>query len=159
MATEIERKFLLANDSWRGQCVRRERLRDGLIATAGNRKVRVRAYAHRATLTVKAKTGGLRNAEYEYEIPLTDAEEMLTSHCDGNVLTKTRHYVPYEGFMWEIDEYEGLLKGVVLAEVELPSEDIEPPRPPWLGIEVTGRPEYKKINMHAVRLAEQRSPT
>ena len=80
MATEIERKFLLANDSWRRH-VRRERLRDGLIATAGNRKVRVRAYAHRATLTVKAKTGGLRNAEYEYEIPLTNAEEMLTSHC------------------------------------------------------------------------------
>ena len=153
MATETERKFLLADDGWRTQCVRSERLRDGLIAITGNRKVRVRIYAERATLTVKAKTGQSSDAEYEYEIPLADAEELLASHCDGNLLSKVRHYVPFKGFMWEIDVYEGLLSGVMLAEVELQGEDVEVPLPPWVGEEVTGRPEYKKINMHKARLA------
>lgn len=153
MATEIERKFLLADDNWRTHCVRQERLCDGLIAIAGDRKVRVRTYADRATLTVKAKTGKSRNAEYEYEIPLADAEEMLASHCDGNLLSKIRHYVPYKGFTWEIDVYEDLLSGIVLAEVELPGEDVDVPLPPWVGAEVTGKPEYKKINMQKERLA------
>ena len=153
MATEIERKFLLANDGWRMQYVRQERIRDGLIANAAGRKVRVRAYDDRATLTVKAKTSGSRDAEYGYEIPLTDADELLATHCDGRVLSKTRYYVPYKGFTWEIDEYHGVLDGVVLAEVELSREDVEVPLPPWVGEEITGRPEYKKSNMHAARLA------
>jgi adenylate cyclase len=153
LATEIERKFLLANDGWRTQYAHRKRIRDGLIATTAGRKVRVRAYADRATLTVKAKTNGSGDAEYEYEIPLTDAEELLATQCDGRVLSKTRYYVPYKGFTWEIDEYDGLLSGVVLAEVELSREDVEVPLPPWVGAEITGRPEYKKSNMRAARLA------
>ena len=153
MATEIERKFLLANDGWRKQYARQQRIRDGLIATAAGRKVRVRAYDDRATLTVKAKTSGSGDAEYEYEIPLGDAEELLATHCDGRVLSKTRYYVPYKGFTWEIDEYDGVLSGVVLAEVELPRDNVEVPLPPWVGAEITGRPEYKKSNMRAARLA------
>jgi adenylate cyclase len=152
MATEIERKFLLANDGWRMQYARQKRIRDGLIATTEGRKVRVRAYDDRATLTVKAKTSGSSDAEYEYEIPLTDAEELL-AHCDGRVLSKMRYYVLYKGFTWEIDEYDGVLSGVVLAEVELPRDNVEVPLPPWVGAEVTGRPEYKKGNMRAARLA------
>ena len=152
MATEIERKFLLADDGWRNQCVRQERLRDGLIAIAGARKVRVRIYADRATLTVKAKIGRSRDAEYEYEIPLADAEEMMASHCDGNLVSKIRHYVPYKGFMWEVDVYEGLLSGIVLAEVELPGDDVDVPLPSWVGAEVTGNPDYKKINMLKARV-------
>src|SRR6185369_6815646 len=153
MATEIERKFLLAGDGWRMRYTHQERIRDGLIATAGGRKVRVRAYDDRATLTVKARTAGLGNAEYEYEIPLADAEELLATQCDGRVLSKTRYYVPCKGFVWEIDEYDGVLGGVVLAEVELPREDVEVPLPSWVGEEITGRPEYKKSNMHSARLA------
>src|SRR6476660_4256494 len=153
MATEIERKFLLAGDGWRLQYARQERIRDGLIATSAGRKVRVRTYADRATLTIKAKTGASSNAEYEYDIPLADAEELLAAHCNGKVLSKTRYYVPYKGFTWEVDEYDGLLSGVVLAEVEVPREDTEVPLPAWVGVEVTGRPEYKKRNMHAARLA------
>jgi adenylate cyclase len=153
MAIEIERKFLVANDGWRMQYTRQKRIRDGLIATAAGRKVRVRIYDDRATLTVKAKTSGPGDAEYEYEIPLSDAEELLATHCDGRVLSKTRYYVPYKGFTWEIDEYDGVLNGVVLAEVELSREDIDVPLPSWVGAEVTGRPEYKKSNMHAARLA------
>lgn len=155
MAIEIERKFLLTSDGWQRLSVRHERLRDGLLATTADRKVRVRIYGARATLTVKAKAGSRHNAEYEYKIPIADAEELLARHCDGNLLTKTRHYVPYEGFMWEIDVYEGLLAGVVLAEVELPREGIEVPLPPWVGREVTGDPDYKKINLQKARLAAQ----
>jgi adenylate cyclase len=154
MATEIERKFLLANDGWRTQYTYHRRIRDGLVATAAGRKVRVRAYDDRATLTVKAKTASLADAEYEYEIPLADAEELLATHCDGRVLSKTRYYIPYKGFVWEIDDYEGVLSGVVLAEVELSREDVEVPLPSWVGEEITGRPEYKKSSMHAARLAE-----
>jgi CYTH domain-containing protein len=153
VATEIERKFLLTSDGWRMQYERQERIRDGLIASAAGRKVRVRAYDDRATLTVKAKTSGSCDAEYEYEIPLTDAEELLATHCDGRVLSKTRYYVSYKGFVWEIDEYDGLLIGVVLAEVEFARDDVEVPLPPWVGAEITGRPEYKKSNMRAARLA------
>lgn len=157
MATEIERKFLLTGDGWRKLSLRQERLRDGLVATAADRKVRVRIYngggCARATLTVKTGTGARRNAEYEYEIPVADAEELLARHCDDMLLTKTRHDVPYQGFMWQIDVYEGLLDGVVMAEVELPREDIDLPLPPWIGREVTGNPDYKKINLQKARLA------
>lgn len=155
MAIEIERKFLLADDGWRPLAVREDRLRDGLLAVTADRKVRVRIYGDRATLTVKARSGGIRNAEYEYEIPVADAEELQARHCDGNLLAKTRHYVPYKGFMWEVDVYEGLLAGVVLAEVEIPRENTDVPLPPWVGAEVTGKPEYKKINLQKARLAAQ----
>lgn len=154
MAIEIERKFLLAGDGWRKLAVRQERLRDGLLAATADRKVRVRIYDAKATLTVKAKAGGIHNAEYEYEIPRADAEELLAQHCDDNLLTKIRHYVPYKGFMWEIDVYEGLLAGVVLAEVEIPRDDTDVPLPPWIGAEVTGQPDYKKINLQMARRAE-----
>ena len=154
MATEIERKFLVSGDGWRAGVVRHERLQDGLIAATADRKVRVRRYGDRATLTVKAKTGSLRNAEFEYEIPVADAEDMLAHHCDSFPLAKTRHYVPFKGFTWEIDVYEGLLAGVTLAEVEIPREDVDVPLPPWIGAEVTGLPEYKKANLKQARLAE-----
>lgn len=154
MATEIERKFLVSGDGWRAGVVRHERLQDGLIAATADRKVRVRIYDGRATLTVKAKTGSLRNAEFEYEIPVADAEDMLAHHCDSFPLAKTRHYVPFKGFTWEIDVYEGLLAGVVLAEVEIPREDVDVPLPPWIGAEVTGLPDYKKANLKQARLAE-----
>lgn len=158
MATEIERKFLLADDGWRELSVRQERLRDGLVASTADRKVRVRIYdsgGSRATLTVKTGTGARRNAEFEYAIPVADAEMLLARHCGEMLLTKTRHYVPHEGFTWEIDVYEGLLDGVVMAEVELPREDIEVPLPAWVGREVTGDPDYKKINLQKARLAVQ----
>jgi adenylate cyclase len=157
MATEIERKFLLTGDGWRKLSVRQERLRDGLVASTADRKVRVRIYdsagVGRATLTVKTGTGARRNAEFEYAIPVADAEALLARHCGDMLLTKTRHYVPHEGFIWEIDVYEGLLDGVVMAEVELPREDIEVPLPSWVGREVTGDPDYKKINLQKTRLA------
>jgi CYTH domain-containing protein len=156
MATEIERKFLVKGDDWRTLTVREEYLRDGLIAINEHRKVRVRLYGDRATLAIKAKTTGLRDAEYEYDIPTADAEELLAQHCDENHLSKRRYFVPYRGFTWQIDVYEGIMGGIVLAEVEMEKEDADIPLPRWVGEEVTGNPDYKKHNLFTARLAERK---
>ena len=152
MAVEIERKFLVRDDSWRGQATRQQNIRDGLIARVDGRKVRVRICDQRATLAVKSRTDGLANTEFEYSIPLADAEEMIAHHCLGAGLPKTRYFVPHGGHTWQVDVYSGILSGVVLAEVELPSETTEVALPPWVGGEVTGNPAYKKFNMVNARM-------
>lgn len=151
MATEIERKFLVVGEGWRSQVVREQRLVDGLLATTGLRKVRVRVCGDQATLTIKARQTPGVNAEFEYAIPLKDAEELLARHCDGNVLTKTRSFVPFEGFTWQVDAYDGIMADIVLAEVELARLDCTVPLPPWIGQEVTGDPAYRKINLFRAR--------
>ncbi|RTL62511.1 MAG: CYTH domain-containing protein [Hyphomicrobiales bacterium] len=153
MALEIERKFLLADDTWRAHGTRSERLRDGLVAADSGRKVRVRIYEKRSTLTVKSKEEAGTRAEFEYDIPRPDALELLEKHS-SDIIVKTRHYVVFEGFTWEIDEYADQLAGIIIAEVELPALDVPLPLPPWAGKEVTGLPEYKKINMLRRRPSE-----
>lgn len=153
MGVEIERKFLVANENWRTLYTRKQQLRDGLIASSPEAKVRVRIYEDKATLTVKSKAVGRVRAEFEYEIPPEDATELLNKHCLNSVLDKTRFYVPYRGFQWEIDVYGGVLEGVVLAEVELTHADADVPLPEWIGQEVTDDPRYRKINMLRERLA------
>src|SRR6516225_10688065 len=123
MPTEIERKFLLANDSWRSRVVRRIHIRDGLIASNDGNKARVRIADTDATITVKSRRRGPMRTEFEYAIPYSDALEILQTMCDGRVLEKVRHVVPYAGSMWHVDVYEGILTGVVLAEVELQLAD------------------------------------
>jgi adenylate cyclase len=95
--------------------------------------------------------------EFEYAIPLSDAEEMLRLMCDGNVLDKTRHFIPHAGDTWQVDVYEGLLNGVVLAEIELADADQRLALPAWIGAEVTADPRYRKINMVAARFAKNGS--
>ncbi|HXR35774.1 MAG TPA: CYTH domain-containing protein [Candidatus Binataceae bacterium] len=154
MPIEIERKFLVADEGWRKLYTKSARLRDGLIATSNDCKVRVRMYERRATITIKTKRAGSKRSEFEYEIPVEDAEELISFHCGENVLAKTRYYVPHQGFTWEVDVYEGILSGVILAEIELESADIKVPAPHWIGREVTDDPQYKKINMHKARLGQ-----
>lgn len=120
----------------------------------GGRKLRVRICDEQATLTIKAREAPGVNAEFEYPIPLSDAEELLARHCDGNVLTKTRSFVPYRGFTWQVDAYEGVMADVVLAEVELNRLDCPVPLPPWVGREVTGDSAYRKINLFRVRTGQ-----
>lgn len=151
MATEIERKFLVTSEEWRTRIVRKEHLKDGLVAMTGSRKVRVRICEGQATLTVKARTSPGVNAEFEYPIPLPDAEELLAKHCDGNVIGKIRSFVSHQGFLWQVDAYEGVMADVVLAEVELPRIDCPVLLPPWVGREVTGDPAYRKINLFRAR--------
>ena len=94
--------------------------------------------------------------EFEYAIPYADAEEILRTMCDGNVLDKVRHVVRYADLAWHVDVYEGILDGVVLAEIELRDADQKIDLPDWIGMEVTGDPRYRKVNMLAQRIIELR---
>jgi adenylate cyclase len=156
MTQEIERKFLIADDSWRDEVIRRVYLRDGLLAFLDGLKVRIRFYDDRATLTVKSPRKGIARDEFEYDIPSSDGLTLLEEHC-GEVLEKTRYFILCDGFEWAVDEYHGILAGTVIAEIELPSEDSRFTLPHWLGREVTGIPEYRKMEMVAARRKEQAS--
>jgi adenylate cyclase len=149
MGFEIERKFLVANDAWRGAVSSSEKMQDGLIARFGEGKVRIRIAGERASITVKGPRKGLRRAEFEYEIPIAEATEMLVTLCDGHMVEKTRYFVPHDGVIWQVDVHEGLLDGLILAEVELEHEDQDFIQPEWVGQEVTGDPRYKKTNIFA----------
>lgn len=155
MKVEIEHKFLVASDKWRDKCVGSVRIVDGLVAATAGRKVRVRIADDQGFITLKGARTGLARDEFEYPIPLEDAESLLASHSENMVLSKTRYFVVEDGFTFEIDVYDGLLSGIVLAEAELSHPEQGFPRPSWLGEEVTGRPEYKKVNMLRARLASQ----
>jgi CYTH domain-containing protein len=157
MALEIERKFLVANDGWKNSVTRRVRIRDGLIANHKGHKARVRIADGVATIALKSRKRGLVRSEFEYVIPFSDAENMLHLMCEGNVLDKIRHFVSHAGDTWEVDVYEGLLDGVVLAEIELADADQRLTLPDWIGADVTADPTYRKINMVAARLAKSGS--
>lgn len=151
MPIEIERKFLLANEDWRICVSRSSRLRDGVLAFYDGRKIRIRFYDQTATLTVKGPRHGISRDEFEYEIPASDGLVLLERHCKGEVLEKTRHHIPVGDLEWSVDEYHGLLDGLLLAEVELPSEHVVPELPAWIGREVTGQEKYRKVNLVKAR--------
>ena len=157
MAVEIERKFLVANDQWRKSVTGSVHIRDGLVAYENGKKVRVRITDGRATLTLKGYREGIARGEFEYPIPLSDAEDIIGTMCGGQTLEKRRHSLLFEGMRWEVDVYEGLLAGVVLAEVEMKSASQIVAIPGWIGQEVTGDPKYRKVNMHDERLAGLRT--
>src|SRR5215831_12529272 len=154
MPVEIERKFLLANDGWKSQVVRRIHIRDGLIANNNGNKARVRIADAEATITLKSRRRGPIRTEFEYAIPHSDALEILRTMCDGRVLEKVRHFIPHAGLLWHVDVYEGILQGVVLAEVELQHADQELDLPSWIGKEVTNDPRYRKLNMQRQRMVD-----
>jgi adenylate cyclase len=154
---EIERKFLVSNDKWRQLAVRSVRLRDGLIAAYKDRKVRVRiAGDDIATVAIKGQRTGIAQAEFEYEIPIADAERMLSTICRDDTLEKERFFVEDSGGTWHVDVYSGILQGVIIAEIELKNERQELILPHWVGKEVTGDPFFKKINMRARALKTHR---
>ena len=152
MPTEIERKFLVANDDWKDSVTRRIRIRDGLIASNNGNKARVRIADSNATITLKSRRRGSIRTEFEYAIPYSDAVEILRTMCDGHILDKVRHVITDAGTVWHVDVYEGILNGVVLAEVELQHPDQKFDLPGWIGKEVTGDPRYRKINMQTQRI-------
>jgi CYTH domain-containing protein len=146
VAVEIERKFLLANDSWRAGVVQTYSLTDGLIARFGEGKVRIRHAGDRAWITVKGPRSGISRPEFEYEIPLGEAEEILAL-CDLPHIEKTRHIVPYAGLNWAVDVHSGCLTGIEFAEVELDYPDQPISLPPWAGDEVTHDLRYRKATL------------
>lgn len=145
MATEIERKFLVCGDAWRGPAGRR--IKQGYLTSSPRNTVRVRIEEDRAWLTVKGPTSGCSRAEYEYGIPLEDAEYMLCKLVGDSPVEKTRYRVAHGGHTWDLDEYEGANRGLRTAEIELKSEDEPFERPSWLGEEVTGDPRYRNSEL------------
>ncbi|MBL29152.1 MAG: adenylate cyclase [Rhodospirillaceae bacterium] len=142
MAAEIERKFLVAGDSWRALVRDRSRFRQAYLANRGTTSVRVRIFDDAAArLTIKSGKSEMVRDEFEYPIPLEDAEEMLALRL-GAVIEKTRYRVPLEGHVWEVDVFSGENEGLVLAEIELSAPDEMFAKPLWLGEEVTGDPRY-----------------
>ncbi len=142
MAEEIERKFLVASDAWRGDVTHSAHFQQGYLASNDVCAVRVRLTGDRALLTIKNATLGIRRSEYEYEIPLADAREIFDTLCVGRRLSKTRYFVTHGPDTWEVDEFDGENQGLVLAELELTDEAQAFERPPWLGEEVSGDPRY-----------------
>ncbi len=148
MALEIERKFLLASEAWRAQVESSQRLAQGYLG--GTRaSVRVRIGGGRAWLNIKSRELGHSRQEYEYEIPLVDGEAMLASLADGAVIEKTRHLVRQGAHLWEIDEFAGDNRGLIVAEIELAHPDECFERPAWLGAEVTDDARYYNSNLVA----------
>lgn len=142
MALEIERKFLVASDAWRAAATRRVTMRQGYLTEIGSAaSVRVRLEGVTATLNIKQSVVGSARAEFEYAIPVADAETVIATLCQALVL-KTRYEVPNAGHVWEVDEFEGDNAGLVVAELELGSEDEAFERPAWLGPEVTHEARY-----------------
>lgn len=139
MATEIERKFLVVGSSWKTS--EGTLICQGYLNREPARTVRVRLAGDRAFLTIKGSSQGIARLEFEYPIPFGDAEALLHL-CDGPVVRKRRHEVWHQGCKWEIDVFEGENQGLVVAEIELVSEEQMFDRPDWLGEEVSDDPRY-----------------
>lgn len=136
MGVEIERKFLVAGEGWRAQG-EPVLLRQGYLSSHAERTVRVRIEGGRAVLTIKSKNVGAARGEWEYEIPVAEAAELLDGLCERPLIEKYRRRIPCGGFVWEVDEFLGENAGLVVAEIELPAEDAAFDKPEWVGEEVT----------------------
>jgi adenylate cyclase len=139
VAIEIERKFLVAGTEWRQ--ANGIRLSQGFLNRDKQRTVRVRIAGQEAFLTVKGETRGASRAEFEYEIPREDAEQLLAL-CEGSLVEKIRYVIVHEGRTWEVDEFLGENQGLVVAEIELTREDESFEKPSWAAREVTEDPRY-----------------
>jgi adenylate cyclase len=143
MKQEIERKFLVTGDLWRGAAGNGISCRQGYLSSgSSSATIRVRLFGERGFLTIKSPTKGISRQELEYEIPAADADYMLSSLCEGRLVEKTRYILVQNGLRWEIDEFSGGNAGLVLAEIELEREDQPFEKPEWLGKEVSFDPRY-----------------
>lgn len=147
MGTEIERKFLVKNDLWRGQAEGAIPLCQGYLARSPDATVRVRIAGKDAWLTVKGRNEGCTRAEFEYAIPLAEAREILDRVALHPCIEKTRYLVRCGGHLWEVDLFAGENEGLIIAEIELGSEQEPFERPEWVGEEVTGDPRYYNSNL------------
>jgi adenylate cyclase len=145
MAVEIERKFLVREDTWMDGATG-VRIAQGYLSLDPARSVRVRLAGENAWLTVKGAPSGIHRAEFEYPIPADDARALLEI-CLPSVIDKTRYRIHFGGHLWEIDVFHGANEGLVLAEVELADESIMPDLPPWAGEEVSTDPRYHNSNL------------
>jgi adenylate cyclase len=147
MAKEIERKFLVTSDDWRGHVDGKAAIRQFYLAAVDGRSFRVRIRDDSsAALTLKFGAHGRERDEFEYPIPLRDAEEMQ-EFAIGLVIEKTRHEVRHKGYVYEVDDFAGALAGLVIAELETPDDVLAAELPPWLGREVTGESAFYNASL------------
>jgi len=146
MAKEIERKFLVKGDSWR-RLAQGSVYSQGYISTQKTATVRVRIVGDQGYLTIKGPSVKYSRSEFEYLIPIADAEEMLETLCDHPLIEKTRYRVEQGNLTWEIDEFEGVNQGLIIAEVELSDEEQQIELPSWIGEEVSDDPKYFNSNL------------
>ena len=141
MAKEIERKFLVKGDAWRS-LAEGVSYRQGYLNSQKERTVRIRTVGEKAYLTVKGPTRGVTRTEFEYEIPYEDCLAMLEELAEKPIIEKKRYRIPAGSYVWEVDEFFGVNEGLILAEIELPSEDAVFEKPDWIGEEVSGDPRH-----------------
>jgi len=147
MGTEIERKFLVRNDNWRA-LAQGMPYRQGYIMANPDCTVRVRIAGNQGYLTIKGATTGISRAEYEYDIPLEDAAQLLDTLCQPPLIEKTRYRIPAAaGLVWEVDEFAGENQGLIIAEIELPNAEQPVELPDWIGPEVSDDPRYSNSNL------------
>lgn len=146
MAKEIERKYLVKGTAWR-TLAKETVYRQGYLSTVQERTVRVRTIEDKGYLTIKGISVGATRTEYEYQIPVEDANAMLDELCEHPIIEKKRYVLEYEGLIWEIDEFAGVNRGLIIAEVELSDENQKVVLPNWVGEEVTGDPKYFNSNL------------
>jgi adenylate cyclase len=147
MPIEIERKFLVANDSWRDQVESEARIVQGYLVNSPELTVRVRVRGDEAFLTLKGGTRGVSRSEFEYPIPVADAEDMLRELPVSPPVDKVRYRVRVGGHVWDLDVFAGENAGLVMAEVELGSEGEDFEMPGWAGKEVSGDQRYYNVNL------------
>lgn len=146
MGTEIERKFLINDDGWRSQA-EGVHYRQGYLNRPNSPTVRVRTLGEQGFLTIKGATMNSTRLEFEYEIPYEEACEILDRLAVSPIVEKLRYTIPYEGFIWEVDEFLGENLGLIFAEIELDHPEQPFTRPPWIGREVTDDPRFYNINI------------
>lgn len=145
MNIEIERKFLLKNDNWREGAVG-VHYKQAYLNEKGDNTVRVRIEGEKAKLTIKGKSSNISRLEFEYDIPMADAEALFTL-AKTPIVEKYRYKIMYAGNCWEVDEFLGLNRGLVVAEIELESETQPFEKPNWIGMEVSGDKRYTNANL------------
>ncbi len=158
MGREVERKFLVRDAEWRTMISESLSMRQGYLTGSERSSVRVRVCGERAYLNIKGATLGISRTEYEYSIPVADAEELLDTLCELPLIEKIRHTVVYAEHTWEIDEFTGLNAGLVVAEIELGSEGEIFARPPWCGTEVSHDPRYYNVSLVACPYSQWQDP-
>ena len=146
MAFEIEHKYLVVNDSYKRMATGKVEIRQGYLNRNPDRTVRIRTMGNKGFLTVKSRNHGSKRLEFEYEIPFQDAEDILKL-AEPGIVEKTRYIIPFDELVWEVDEFHGSLNGVTVAEVEIPDTDHSYSKPPFIGKDITGNPDYYNSNL------------
>ena len=147
MPAEIERKFLINNEDWRKSVCRQTKISQGYLANTERGSIRVRVSGEKAYLNIKSMTLGISRTEFEYPIPLDDANYMLENLCLRPVIEKTRYYVEQGPHIWEIDVFTGENSGLIVAEIELSDTEEDFHKPDWVGTEVSHDPRYYNVRL------------